>query len=121
MPICEIPFDAEARKAVQEWLDERARTWPNSIEPMLFLQRRGKGLFARTMHDVVCALGREAGLDISAHTLRHTCLTNLVRNGVDIVLVAELAGQRRIETTRRYSLPSAYDLNKAMEALVIEY
>lgn len=38
------------------------------------------------------------------HVLRHTCVTNLVRCGTDIVVVAELAGHRRLETTRRYSL-----------------
>ena len=39
----------------------------------------------------------------------HRCylpLTNLVRRGNDLVLVAEVAGHKRLETTRRYSLPS---------------
>ena len=63
---------------------------------------------------------RRAGLELSAHVLRHTCVTNLVRGGNDIVLVAELAGHRRLETTRRYSLPSAADRQAAMDALEIE-
>jgi len=117
----EIPLNAEVRKAVQAWLDERAHTWPEGTDSALFLQRRGTRLSTRTMHDVVCGLGREAGIELSAHTLRHTCLTSLVRNGNDLVLVAELAGHRRIETTRRYSLPSAHDRHKAMEGLLIEY
>jgi hypothetical protein len=33
---------------------------------------------------------------------------------------AELAGHRRLETTRRYSLPSAADRQAAMDALEIE-
>ncbi|MGA2928270.1 MAG: hypothetical protein ABSG43_20185 [Solirubrobacteraceae bacterium] len=44
-------------------------------------------------------------------------MTNLVRSGNDLVLVAELAGHRRLETTRRYSLPSAADRHAAMDAL----
>jgi site-specific recombinase XerD len=60
-------------------------------------------------------------LDLSAHVLRHTCLTNLVRRGNDLVLVAEIAGHKRLETTRRYSLPSVEDREKAMEGLQIEY
>jgi len=59
-------------------------------------------------------------LKLSAHTLRHTCVTNLVRSGNDLVLVAELAGHRRLETTRRYSLPSAADRQAAMDALEID-
>ena len=46
---------------------------------------------------------------LSAHVLRHTFLTRMVRQGSDLVLVAELAGHRRLETTRRYSLPSDDD------------
>ncbi len=66
-------------------------------------------------------LGRQAGLELSAHVLRHTCLTNLVRGGNDLVMVAEIAGHRRLETTRRYSLPSIADREAAMEALRVEY
>jgi hypothetical protein len=40
---------------------------------------------------------------VQAHTLRHSCLTNLVRRGHDRCLVAEIAAHKRIETTRRYS------------------
>jgi hypothetical protein len=37
------------------------------------------------------------------------------------VLVAEIAGHRRLETTRRYSLPSEHDRALAMEELPVEY
>jgi len=51
-------------------------------------------------------LGREAKVELSAHVLCHTCLTNLVRRGNDLVLEASVAGHTRLETTRRYRLPS---------------
>ena len=38
--------------------------------------------------------------------------------GADVVLVAELAGHRRLDTTRRYSLPSEADRDAAVEALL---
>jgi integrase/recombinase XerC len=44
-----------------------------------------------------------------------------VRDGADVVLVAEIAGHRRLETTRRYSLPSQADRQAAMERLKVEY
>jgi integrase/recombinase XerC len=65
-------------------------------------------------------LGQEADLVLSAHVLRHTCLTNLVRQGHDLVLVAEIAGHQRLDTTRRYSLPNAQDRTLAMDSLEIE-
>lgn len=63
---------------------------------------------------------------LSAHILRHyvdrhTFLTRMVRQGCDLVLVAELAGHRRLETTRRYSLPSDIDRLSAVENLQIDY
>jgi site-specific recombinase XerD len=53
--------------------------------------------------------------------LRHTCLTNLVRSGNDLVLVAEIAGHKRLETARRYCLPSIEDRERAMEELRVDY
>jgi len=61
-----------------------------------------------------CAGRQGRGLALSPHALRHTCLTALVRQGTDLVLVAELAGHRRVDTTRRYSLPSEADRRMAM-------
>jgi hypothetical protein len=37
------------------------------------------------------------------------------------VLVAEVAGHKRLETTRRYSLPTEQDRQAAMESLRVEY
>ena len=72
---------------------------------------------------IVRKLGEEANLDrpLAAHVLRHTCVTNLVRAGADLVLVAEIAGHKRLETTRRYSLPSADDREAAMEGIRVDY
>jgi integrase/recombinase XerC len=48
-------------------------------------------------------------------------LTNLVRQGEDLVMVAEIAGHVKIETTRRYSLPSTADREAAMERMEIDF
>lgn len=66
---------------------------------------------------IVRKVGQEAGLEISAHILRHTLVTNLVRAGNDLILVSDIAGHKRLETTRRYSLPSAMEKERAMESL----
>jgi site-specific recombinase XerD len=58
-----------------------------------------------------------AGLQLSAHTLRHSCLSGLVRRGNDLAMVAELARHQKVETTRRYSLSSAADRQRAVEDL----
>ena len=117
----EVPLNAEVRTALDAWLEQRQKRVSQRNESALFLTKQGTRLATRTIDDVVRRLGQEANLSLSVHILRHTCLTSIVRNGNDLVLVAELAGHRRLETTRRYSLPTAADREAAMEGLKVDY
>lgn len=115
----EVPLNSACRDALESWLKERRKRAADG-ERGLFVGPQGRRLSTRAVDMVVRAVAARAELQLSAHVLRHTCVTNLVRNGNDLVLVAELAGHRRLETTRRYSLPSAADRQAAMDALEIE-
>jgi site-specific recombinase XerD len=117
----EVPLNADVREILKGWLKERTKRFPQCSEAALFLSLKGKRLSTRAIDLVVRHLGVDAKLELSAHVLRHTCLTNLVRHGNDLVLVAEVAGHKRLETTRRYSLPSAEDREAAMERLQVDY
>ncbi|MGO9881866.1 MAG: tyrosine-type recombinase/integrase [Solirubrobacteraceae bacterium] len=112
----EVPLNRPSRAALEEWLKTRSERVRDG-ERALFVGLQGQRLSPRSVDRVVRGVASRAGLELSAHTLRHTCVTNLVRGGNDIVLVAELAGHKRLETTRRYSLPSAADRQAAMDAL----
>lgn len=118
----EVALNAEAREALDRWLAEREE-FPGADSSALFLNLRGRRLSSRAVDLIVRKLGKEAAIEkpVSAHVLRHTCMTNLVRNGNDLVLVAEIAGHKRLETTRRYSLPSEADRQAAMEAIRVDY
>ena len=124
----EVPLNSACRAALDEWMPVRARMLSTmavleetaSETSALWLSRRGSRLTSRSIDLVLRRLAREAGLELSAHLLRHTCLTNLVRSGADIVLVAEIAGHRRLDTTRRYSLPSEADRDAALEAVLVD-
>jgi site-specific recombinase XerD len=118
----EVPLNAPARTVLEPWWRARRRALAaREEERALFTNRGGGRLSARSMESVVGRVGGEAGLALTPHVLRHTCVTLLVRAGHDLVLVAELAGHRRLETTRRYSLPSAADRAAAMDTLTIEH
>lgn len=117
----EVPLNTQVREALEAWVKERATKHPVTSEKAFFLSPSHQRLTARAVDLRLRKLARSAGLTFSAHTLRHTCLTNLVRGGNDLVLVAEIAGHKRLETTRRYSLPSAQDRELAMQALELEY
>lgn len=117
----EIPLNADARRAVDAWVMNRQEIFPANEHEAFFLNRQGERLSARAIDMVLRKLSGDADLALSAHILRHTCITNLVRKGTDLVLVAEIAGHRRLETTQRYSLPTEDDRREAMERIQVEY
>ena len=123
----EVPLNSATRKAVDEWFEARtdqlaalAEAGEEAATSALWLSRSGKRMTSRAVDLVVRRLATEAKLELSAHVLRHTFVTNLIRSGADVVLVAEIAGHRRLDTTRRYSLPSQADKDAAVEAVLVE-
>jgi site-specific recombinase XerD len=117
--IREVPLHARLRDDLQLWLAERA-DWPGARNTSaLFLNHRGARLTVRGARDVIARIAAAAGQSdlVTAHVLRHTFGTNLVRGGTDLVLVAELLGHARLETTRSYTEPSATDRTEAMRLL----
>jgi site-specific recombinase XerD len=54
----------------------------------------------------------------SAHGLRHTVATQLVRDhGRDLALVADILGHADVKTTRRYARSELEERRAALEAL----
>jgi integrase/recombinase XerC len=53
--------------------------------------------------------------------LRHTFATSLVRGKTDLVVVAELMGHSRLDTTRQYSLPAEQDNANALTHLTTDH
>lgn len=108
----EVPLNADARAALSSWLAVR----PASESDALFLSQKGGALSARAIAQRVGELGAQAGIDgLHPHRLRHSCAKNLVDQGVGLEKVALLLGHSRLETTRLYTMPSAHDLQSAVE------
>ena len=113
-----VPVHAKLREALTAWLAAR----PATGEKALFVSRLGSRPTAEAVNDVIAGITRAAGLDehVTVHVLRHCFGTNLVRDGVDLVIVSQLMGHARLETTRRYSAPSADDLERAVASLPVD-
>ncbi|HXA31558.1 MAG TPA: tyrosine-type recombinase/integrase [Acidimicrobiales bacterium] len=107
-----VPLSAEARTLVEPWVH---RPRPPASGP-LFVGPAGR-LSGRAVDRLTRRIGEAAGVDLSPHVLRHTFVTRLIRAGVDVVMVAELAGHRSLETTRRYALPTQEDRESAVESV----
>jgi site-specific recombinase XerD len=124
----EAPLNSACRTALDEWMQARVHQLDALAETdcapadtgALWLSRTGTRMSARAIDLIIRRLAADAGLELSAHTLRHTAVTNLIRSGADVVMVAEIAGHRRLDTTRRYSLPSEADKDAALEAVLVD-
>jgi len=89
----------------------------------LFLNQRGQGVASASREPTTSSPAfARASLDdeITAHVLRHTFATTLVRGGTDLVIVAELLGHARLETTRGYTRHTAEDRTCALDLLLVD-
>ena len=112
----EVPLHHAAKTTLRVWLDERPKHRGAEASRALFLSRRGDRIRVRP-----CATSSPNSANTPAwcrirppargpipgapHTLRHSFGTQLLRNGVDIVTVADLVGYATLDTTRTYTDP----------------
>ena len=115
----EIPLHPKLRDALTAWLEERQH-WPGANIPALYLNQRGGRLSVKGAHDIITTIAADLDEQITAHTLRHTFATRLVRGRVDLITVAELLGHARLETTRAYSRPTHEDRAEALNHLDVD-
>lgn len=111
----EIPLNVDARNALQRYLDVR----PAAPEGNLFLGQRGP-LTRSAVIKIVQKIGQKgAGTsELTPHVLRHTCLTRMARNGIDLCVIANIAGHSDPQLTARYYVSTQdEDREKAVDGL----
>jgi integrase/recombinase XerC len=114
-----VPLNATARRALQDWLEERG----DAPGPVFTRQKgfTGEGLTPRRVQYMIRDYAIAAGLEgVSPHTLRHTFCKSLVDAGESLDRVAALAGHANLNTTARYTQPTRKDLQKAVDRLAWE-
>lgn len=111
-----VPLNADARKALQEWLAVR----PQCDSDLIWVSvESGSGqLSGRAIQRVLQRYAQDAGLEtFSPHIARHTFAKNLVNKGIGLEKVAALLGHINLNTTRLYVTPDKRDLENAVEQL----
>lgn len=122
-----IPLNAAVITALKAWLKLRP-----AEGAALFLSRSNIRLTTRAVQQIVEQLGREAAAigrtrsradreasdalsALTPHVLRHTCAKRLLDAGAQLTEVAEILGHEDLNITRRYTQPSAADLQRAVD------
>ena len=109
-----VPMGRKAVEALRAYLQQGGER----ASGPLFLNGRGGRLTVRSVHRIVRARARAAGLArrVSPHTLRHTFATHLLDAGADLRLIQELLGHARLGTTQKYTHVSTDRLMKVYDA-----
>jgi Phage integrase family len=116
----EIPVHPQLHPDLTLWINDERPGWKGAAATTaLLLNHHGGRLGARGADNILSAIADHARItdEFTSHALRHTFGTRLIREGYDIVIVAELLGHKRLDQTRRYSLPTQADREKAILSL----
>ena len=108
-----VPLGEHALRALDGYLAVR----PAGAGP-LFQNLRGGRLTVRSVHRIVKARARHAGIarPVTPHALRHTFATHMLDQGADLRLIQDLLGHSRLSTTQKYTHVSADRLMKVYDA-----
>lgn len=110
-----VPLGDPALKSLDLYL-RRGRPYIGTgiITDHLFLNRFGKGLSRQSVHRILAAYARQAGLrkKVSPHMLRHTFATHLLSGGADLRSVQEMLGHADVSTTQIYTHISRRELKQ---------
>jgi integrase/recombinase XerD len=82
----------------------------------LWVNHMGGPLSHQLIRLMVRRYGREAGLQVSPHVLRHTFATQLVKNGAPVEVVAKMLGHSDIRTVHKYARVAGVDLRNTQAA-----
>jgi integrase/recombinase XerD len=101
-----VPFGRHAVKALREYITKaRPRlTKNNRKERRLFINRYGNPSSVQVVGIMIRTYARQARIkkQVTAHALRHTFATDLVKNGADIRAVQKMLGHADLATTQQY-------------------
>ena len=114
-----IPLNENVAATLRKYVEKRPEVDTNQ----LFISRVGKGLGSRSVYHLIKRYLKEAGIKkerIGVHSLRHTFGASLLAKNVNLVVIQELLGHKKLETTRRYLHINSVDLRNAVDRLVLD-
>ncbi|KKU10433.1 MAG: Tyrosine recombinase XerC [Candidatus Woesebacteria bacterium GW2011_GWB1_45_5] len=94
-----IPLNKPANDALALYLNVR----PKVESEFVFISKNGKALAVRNIRASIARYMQKAELpSYSVNDLRTTFMVENIKNGVDLVLLSQVSGHKRLSTTERY-------------------
>lgn len=112
----EIFMPVQVENELFTYMQERVENEDAKDKEALFLSRLGKRMSAQSVEKILKKYCAAAGIfdpdKARPHALRRTFACNLIADGVDIKMVAELMGHKNIEVTHKYYTQYAIEKRK---------
>lgn len=94
-----IPLNSPAKTAIDSYMAQR----PKIQSPYIFISKNGKPLAVRNIRAAIDRYMQKAEVpDYSVNDLRTTFIVENIKAGVDLVLLSQASGHKRLSTTERY-------------------
>jgi integrase/recombinase XerC len=94
-----VPLNRPAKEVLEAYMKIR----PKADSPYVFISKNGKPLAVRNIRASIARYMQKADLpNYSVNDLRTTFMVENLKNGVDIVLLSQVSGHKRLSTTERY-------------------
>ena len=113
-----LKFGTNARNILSAWLIDRATYFGDAETNALFISQWRRRLTDEGVRKLINKYADGInGKHITAHTMRKSTATNLVKAGVDIQTIADILNHQNIQTTRRYAAVLNENKQKATDTL----
>jgi integrase/recombinase XerD len=112
-----VPLTPAAARAIETYLvSSRPALLGSRATPYLFVSNRGGRLLAETVNDILRHWAKKAKIEkhITAHTIRHSIATHLLKGRADIRHIQALLGHESLATTERYTRVEIEDLRNVV-------
>lgn len=98
-PQREVPLNEPAKEALKSYMKVR----PDSGSEYVFVSKNGKPLAVRNIRAAIDRYMQKAGIEeYSVNDLRTTFIVENLKRDVNIVLISQVVGHKRLSTTERY-------------------
>ena len=108
-----VPFGAMALSWLRKYCKQRA----NGTSEFLWLNQKDYKLSSSYVDALFRTIRKETGIDCSCHTLRRSCASHLLKNGMSLFMIADLLGHEDLSKLKYYLCVPMADLKETQKLL----
>ena len=108
-----VPINSRASDKIKKYTKElRPAILKKKQSDYLFVTNRGSAMTRQRFWQTIKKYGKQIGINLSPHTLRHSFATHLLEGGADLRSVQKMLGHSDISTTQIYTKVSTDRIKK---------